>query len=523
MCRYATTTRIEGVKLLGRIVATSFAVGMTLILGAAAVGLYFWNTTSIDTTGQVTFDRPVQIPPLAESTVADDGTRVFDLTMQRGTSDLGHGPDTQTWGVNGDYLGPTLRAERGENVRVNVTNEVGEMSTLHWHGMHLPAAMDGGPHQTVEPGATWSPHWTIDQPAASLWYHPHLHGSTASHVYRGLAGMFLVDDQDGPVLPDEYGVDDIPVIVQDKKFNGNQLDEDGAVFANVGTLGDEILVNGTPGAFLDVTTERVRLRLLNASNARIYNFSFDTGLPFDLIGTDGGLLESPVTLRSLQLSPGERAEIVVEVPAGTRNVLRSTPPDLRADLWQTHFSGGDDSFDVLELRAAATLESNESVPDHLATLEDLGEPTVTRSFELTSTTEINGSKMDMNRIDEVVVAGTTELWEIDNVSGMVHNFHVHDVQFQVVEATGMPADHPTLTGRKDTVYVPPGTTVRLLMRFDGHTDPNIPYMYHCHLLRHEDDGMMGQFVVVGADEVEEVGVLPIHSAHHDHGGESHTG
>ncbi|HET8993198.1 MAG TPA: multicopper oxidase domain-containing protein [Rhodococcus sp. (in: high G+C Gram-positive bacteria)] len=525
MCTHWPTTRIEDVKLLGRIVATLFAIGATLILGAAGAGLYFWNTTTMDTTGQVDFDRPLKIPPLAQSTVSDDGTRVFDLAMQRGTSDLGHGPDTETWGVNGDYLGPTLRADRGENVRVNVTNDVGETSTLHWHGMHLPAAMDGGPHQTVEPGTTWSPHWTIDQPASTLWYHPHLHGSTASHVYRGLAGMFLVDEQDGPALPGEYGVDDIPVIVQDKKFDGNQLDEDGAIFANVGTLGDEILVNGTPGPFLDVTTERVRLRLLNASNARIYNFSFDTGLPFRLIGTDGGLLEAPVALRSLQLSPGERAEIVVEAPAGTRNVLRSTPPDLRADFWQTRFSGGDDSVDVLELRAAATLEANESVPDRLTTLEDLGEATVTRTFDLTSTTEINSREMDMTRIDEVVVAGTTELWEINNVSGMIHNFHIHDVQFQVVEATGMPADHPTLTGRKDTVYVPPGTTVRLLMRFDDHTDPNVPYMYHCHVLRHEDDGMMGQFVVVGAEEVDQVGVLPVHSAHGGagHSEEGHTG
>lgn len=275
-------------KLLGRIVATLFAIGATLILGAAGAGLYFWNTTTMDTTGQVAFDRPLKIPPLAQSTVSDDGTSVrpgYAAGYQRSRARSGHG----NLGRERRLPRSDLRADRGENVRVNVTNDVGETSTLHWHGMHLPAAMDGGPHQTVEPGTTWSPHWTIDQPASTLWYHPHLHGSTASHVYRGLAGMFLVDEQDGPALPGEYGVDDIPVIVQDKKFDGNQLDEDGAIFANVGTLGDEILVNGTPGPFfLDVTTERVRLRLLNASNARIYNFSFDTGLPFRLIGTDGG-------------------------------------------------------------------------------------------------------------------------------------------------------------------------------------------------------------------------------------------
>ncbi len=235
-------------KLLGRIVATLFAIGATLILGAAGAGLYFWNTTTMDTTGQVAFDRPLKIPPLAQSTVSDDGTSVrpgYAAGYQRSRARSGHG----NLGRERRLPRSDLRADRGENVRVNVTNDVGETSTLHWHGMHLPAAMDGGPHQTVEPGTTWSPHWTIDQPASTLWYHPHLHGSTASHVYRGLAGMFLVDEQDGPALPGEYGVDDIPVIVQDKKFDGNQLDEDGAIFANVGTLGDEILVNGTPGPF----------------------------------------------------------------------------------------------------------------------------------------------------------------------------------------------------------------------------------------------------------------------------------
>src|SRR5690606_4292539 len=217
------------------------------------------------------FDTALRIPPVESGTVDADGTRVFDLTMQRGTTDLGHGPDTRTWGVNGSYLGPTLRAVRGENVRVNVTNELDETSTMHWHGMHLPAAMDGGPHQPIEPGTTWSPYWTVDQPAATLWYHPHLHGSTAAHVYRGVAGMFLIDEPGTSPLPHDYGVDDIPLIVQDRKFEGDQLDDSNAIFADVGTLGDEILVNGTPRPFLDVGTETVRLRVLNASNARVYN------------------------------------------------------------------------------------------------------------------------------------------------------------------------------------------------------------------------------------------------------------
>lgn len=179
---------------------------------------YFNN--SIDTVGDVQFDRELQIPPLAESRV-ENGVRAFDLTMQHGESDLGRGSMTPTWGINGPHLAPTLRAMRGEQVRIDVTNNLQVASTLHWHGMHLPAEMDGGPHQMVAPGDTWSPDWLIDQPAATLWYHPHLHGESAEHVYRGLAGMFIIDDpeESALALPRNYGVDDIPLIVQDRKFH----------------------------------------------------------------------------------------------------------------------------------------------------------------------------------------------------------------------------------------------------------------------------------------------------------------
>ncbi|NLE82304.1 MAG: multicopper oxidase domain-containing protein, partial [Rhodococcus sp.] len=502
-----------------RLVGGIGAAILVVVLVVAGVVAYAYSSADVNTAGKVEFSHALQIPPIAESTVTPDGTRVFDLEMRQGIADLGHGPETETWGVNGDYLGPTIRMTRGEPVRMNVRNELGEASTLHWHGMHLPAAMDGGPHQMVEPDATWSPDWVVDQPAATLWYHPHLHGSTAEHVYRGLAGMMIVDDPAGAALPDRYGVDDIPLIVQDKTFDGDQLNLDPPIFSDTGILGDEILVNGTPAPYLDVTTERVRLRLLNASNARVYDFGFDTGLPFDLIGTDGGLIEAPQKLESIMLSPGERAEIVVEIPPGTDAVLRSTPPDLGADFMTERFAGGADTLDVLELRAAETLEPNTEIPHRLAEKKDLGEPERTRKFELNGSRSINGKEMDMSRIDEVVTLGTTEVWEVRNVSGEIHNFHVHDVQFQVLDT-----DNPALSGPKDTVYVPPGEAVRLLVRFTDYADPSFPYMYHCHMLLHEDQGMMGQFVIVDKGEKPDVRVQAAalyfeQKAHSNHGGQ----
>ncbi|HWU11418.1 MAG TPA: multicopper oxidase domain-containing protein, partial [Streptomyces sp.] len=227
---------------------TATAAGL-LVLGGAAC-----SAAPPEADVEVTFERPLAIPPLADSRVQADGTRVFQLTADEGTTEFLEGTETATWGFNGSYLGPTLRAERGERVAVEVTNDLDEPTTVHWHGMHLPAAMDGGPHQMIEPGDTWRPYWTIDQPAATLWYHPHPHGETEKHVYRGLAGMFLLDDGTDVAagLPHDYGVDDIPVIVQDKRFSEAgelTLDDSGN---EIGTLGGTVMANGTIGAVQEV-------------------------------------------------------------------------------------------------------------------------------------------------------------------------------------------------------------------------------------------------------------------------------
>ncbi|MGB7448412.1 MAG: multicopper oxidase domain-containing protein [Ornithinimicrobium sp.] len=474
-----------------------WVIGVTL--GGLAIGLGFfgwaawaWFTIAVDTTGQVDFDRRVAIPPLAQSRVVD-GERTFDLTAQTGTSNFGRG-DTPTWGINGDYLAPTLRATRGEQVRMRVRNDLPETTSMHWHGMHLPAEMDGGPHQPIAPGQTWKPSWTIDQSAATLWYHPHPHGATAAHIYRGIAGMFILDDpaEQALDLPAEYGVDDIPLIVQDKKFhNDGTLDEDQFMFQSAGVTGDTVLVNGTVDPYLNVSTEHVRLRLLNASNTRPYNFAFADNRDFAMIASDGGLLSEPVLMNHIQLSVAERAEIVVRMEPGERIVLRSGPSDSG-----NRMAGGADRLDIIELRAATSLTPSPDVPETLMTQPrlDPAEATEFRSFDLAGFS-INGQGMDMSRIDHTVTLGDTEIWEVTNVDGNSHNFHVHDVQFRVLEIDGRPPP-PHLAGQKDTIWIRPQETVRLIMRFTDYTSTSAPYMFHCHTLRHEDLGMMGQFLVV---------------------------
>ncbi len=483
-----------------RAALTVVAIASFVMAGFATYAAIAYMRALDDTTGELPFDTPLRVPPLHTGRVDADGVRVVDLELRTGTSQLLPGVETPTWGVNGGHLGPTVRARRGETVRMEVTNRLPETTTLHWHGMSLPAVADGGPHAPIRPGATWSPTWVIDQPAASLWYHPHPHGRTTEHVQRGVVGMFIVDDDvaDALDLPDTYGVDDVPVIVQDVRVDSDgTLDLGSPMFSSLGPLGDQLLVNGTHAPYFDVTTTIVRLRLLNASPGRIHDFGFDDDRSFDLIATDGGLLDAPYVLDRILLSPGERAEIVVAVAPGESTVLRSTPPRLGIGGFEARFSGLHDRFDVLELRAASELAASAPVPERLVEWDapDPGASVGTHVFALQGRSRINGRRMDMDRIDHVARVGTTEIWEVRNDSGTIHNIHVHEVQFRVLDIDGA-SPPPELRGPKDTVLLPPRSSARLVLRFGEHADPSTPYMVHCHILRHEDDGMMAQFTVV---------------------------
>ena len=466
-------------------------LSVLLIFGLAGCGSSDDIVTNV---GELEFENPLNIPELAEPTIESDGTKHFDLTMEQGATEFLPGKMTNTWGINGSYLGPTVRVSRGDQVSFDVENQLGEESTLHWHGMMLPPEMDGGPHQIIEAGETWSPHWTIDQPAATNWYHPHLHGKTGPHVYRGIAGMFIIEDEDSEKLPSDYGVDDIPLIVQDKLFtsDGQLSEEDEGAY---GLFGDEILMNGTHDPFLEVTSSQVRFRLLNGSNTRAYNFGFTDDRSFQLVANDAGLLNEPVTLDRFMLSPGERAEIVVQFEPGEETILRS-------------YKGGagieSGEFDLLKINAASELTESSPISGELSSVPpiEVPEDAKVRQFSLTAENDINGKKMNMNRIDEVVGAGTTEIWEIHNV-GPEHNFHIHAAAFRVLDVNGNePKEYER--GRKDTVFVPRGATVRVVVEFAEHTDTAYPLMYHCHLLKHEDDGMMGQFLLVEPGTESEV-------------------
>lgn len=458
--------------------------------------------------GAASARTPLPIPPLAESTLDADGTRVFTLTAQAGTSDMVAAGPTPTWGYNGPFAGPTLRAREGEKVRVEVHNELPEATTVHWHGMKLPAQADGGPHQPIEAGGTWQAEWTVEQPAATLWYHPHHHGTTEVQVYRGLGGLFYIDDAATSeaeatvsALPHDYGVDDIPVIVTDRSFGAD------GHFAEVqrtahGMLGDTLVVNGAVDAEFVAERPLTRLRLLNASAARSYSFMVEDA-PMWLVGTDNGLLPEPVEATTVTLTPGERAEVLVRLDASQETVLQSVPHSLGLMKSTARSSGCDDRFNVLALRAGSGMTEAEATggpdPELLAGLaaaipSPLETPDATREFAL-SHDQINGKSMNMARVDETVTVGARERWIITNEHHLPHNFHVHNARFTVVSVGGE-EPRETERGWKDTVYAPPRLPVVIDVEFGSSSDPAWPYMYHCHLLQHEDAGMMGQFVVV---------------------------
>lgn len=486
------------------------------LLGSTAAAFSLWIPTHA--LAGLAFDTPVAIQPIDNGTVVD-GVREYSLNLRSGTTEFFNGQQTKTMGINGSYLAPVLRMRAGETVKLNVKNDLAVPSTLHWHGLNVPAKADGGPHQVIAAGERWSPEFKIHEVASTMWYHSHLMHETALQVWAGLAGMIIIDDDvsDGLDLPSTYGVNDIPLVLQDRRFNryGSMPYEASMHDEMAGMSGNVPLINGTVLPYFNVSTNRLRLRLLNGANASIYNLAFSDSRSFVQIASDGGLLVAPVAMSELLLAPGERAEIIVEFSADDKVVLESVGLTNRSHGGQG--MGGrmmmaeqNPQFELIEFRANDALQTSSSIPETLAILPDVlaSNATHTREFLLEMPGmgplrmlglgggfTINGSSMDMQRVDEVVKIGDVEIWEITNAGPMIHPFHIHNTQFRIIDRDGQPPA-ANEAGLKDTVVVHPGEVVRLLVRFDNYTDPERPYMYHCHILEHEDAGMMGQFTVV---------------------------
>lgn len=468
-------------------------------------------------TANAQFYNSIVIPPTLTGTN-------FNLNIQNGTTQFWSGINTPTYGINGNILAPTLIVNKWDMDTFNVTNSLtgfGNSTTIHWHGLHLPAMDDGGPHQVIAQSTTWSPSFQILNSAGTFWYHPHGDNKTDLHVSKGIAGMIIVKDsiESALTLPRAYGVDDFPIIVQSKAFDIlNQI----AISTEEDTL---VVVNGTSHPYLNAPAQVIRLRLLNGSSMRTYNFGFTANHPFKMIASDGGLLDSAITLTRIRLSPGERAEILLDLQGeqGDTIFLNSFSSEMPNGIYGaatvTGMMGGNipdynlnplngADFGILQLNVVAQTGSPvTTMPTTLTTNTPWTAYSVSRNLQFAPDTmmsavgqvagpfNINGVHFDMNVINETVYLNTTEKWRITNQTGIAHPFHIHDVQFYVLNINGGAVPN-YLQGKKDVVLVMPNQYVEFITKFENFADDSIPYMYHCHLLHHEDDGMMGSFRVI---------------------------
>ena len=486
----------------------------------------------------------------------------LDITLRAAPSEvqLLPGPLTKVWTyqatvnsgdvaavqpIPGSYLGPIIRVRTGQKLRVTFENALpdpAQSSIIHWHGLHTPANVDGHTSAVVKPGERYVYEFTVNERAGTYWFHPHPHGTIGQQVIMGLAGLFLVSDEEEDAAGLPTGAYDIPVVIQDRTFD----DQNQFVYSPdpnsqmMGFLGERILVDGVPDLSLDLATRAYRLRLLNGSNSRIYKLAWDTGTPLTVIGSDGGLLEAPVTRQFVMLAPGERIELwadLRDVPVGTTLALVSQAFEGAEGVGAAGGMAGMDhsgmggtgngnapalgsALDILRVHVATQEAETLTLPTTLSRIERFRlEDAVNRdnprpvALSLRGMEwRINGRTYEMDAVapEEIVRLNTLELWEIINETnpgemmdplGMAHPIHIHGGQFQVVGREVLPElragwegvkDGYVDEGWKDTVLVMPGERVRLLMAFRDYPGT---YVYHCHNIEHEDAGMMRNYRV----------------------------
>jgi FtsP/CotA-like multicopper oxidase with cupredoxin domain len=445
-------------------------------------------------------------------------TRVWRFAGQ-----LLKGPPDTLQELPQSYLGPVIRLRRGQKVRIRFANRLGEDSIVHWHGLDVPEAADGHPNKAIASGRDYVYEFEVTNRAGTYWYHTHPHMRTGAQVYRGLAGLLLVRDDEEEALGLPSGATELLCVLQDRRFDArNQLVFHGGGMMEMmnGFLGDRVLVNGRPQPATTVDAAWHRVRLLNGSNARIYKLAWSREIPMTLIGGDGGLLERPASQDVLTLAPGQRADLLLDltgVAAGTEIHLDSLP-FAEADaggVGMMGMMGGGSAVPngaplrVMTLRTGSRKGPAFRVPERLSTYDrtwSLAVNAPTRRVPLVFQRMawlIGGRTFDMEGVaaDETMAAGSTHLWEFTNVGNRMgmqaaHPIHLHGRQFRVVHRAGAVTN--TLRagiaddGWRDTVLVLPGETVRIQVTFTRH--PGL-YLYHCHILEHEDMGMMRNFRV----------------------------
>ena len=419
--------------------------------------------------------NPLNIPPAA---FPSPGT--YLLAAAPATVDLGGGKTSSVLAYNGYFPGPTFRANTGNSASVQLINGLAQETTVHWHGMVVPPLADGHPRNAVAPSGNYLYEFRIAQRACLNWYHPHPHMLTGEQVCLGLAGAFIVNDNEEAALGLPSGAYEIPLIVRDAT-----LDRTGNLNykpKTTGFFGQIPLVNGTRDPKLVVDSAVYRFRVLNGANARLFKFALSNGRQFTLIGNDGGLLTAASQLGQIEIGPGERLDLLVDF-RGLSNGTKVMLQDLNA------------GWNLLEFNVTRQVSDGRIMPTTLSSISALSGPvTPTRIFSFDGMSKINGKSYDLNRIDFRVPFGQTERWRFITNGNAPHPVHVHGASFQVQSRSGgRGVVFPWERGWKDTVLLQDGESVEVLIRFEGYKGL---YLLHCHQLEHEDMGMMSNFEVI---------------------------
>jgi spore coat protein A len=440
------------------------------------------------------FEAELPIIPLLQPSSADSDADRYDVLVRPARAGIIPGTTTGIWGYNGIFPGPVVHARRGRRVVMRLRNELSVPVVNHLHGGRTPPESDGYPMDFVMPGDAREYTYPNDQRAATLWYHDHRMDFTGPQVWRGLAGLYIVHDDEEKQLPLPTGQREIALAICDRSFDSagelqypSLQDQPGVSHEyRGGVLGDVILVNGAPWPRLNVANVKYRLRLLNASNARRYELAFEPALPLVQIGGDGGLLAAPVTHRTLRIAPAERFDVIVDFSrfsVGAKVTLMN------------HAAEGPAS-QVMLFDITSAERDDTAIPAKLSALPppNPAEAILTRTFDFsykrsTGTWTINGQPFDPDRMDARPHLDTTEIWQLR--TDFSHPLHLHLVHFQVLSHSGRPGQWDA--GFKDTIDLAPGEVANILVKFSGYRGR---YVFHCHNLEHEDMAMMANFEVV---------------------------
>jgi len=544
-----TTTNLQRRKLL-KYTAIGIAGALTYPSWAQTGGFTRVNTASADFLPDVEIELTMK--PAEVAILNGEKTRVWKIIGK-----VISGPSGVLDNNDGTYLAPTLSFKKGQKVRLILNNNLPAQSILHWHGLHVPANMDGNPMYAINQGETYIYEFEILNRAGTYFYHSHAHGVTARQVYSGLAGLLIVSDDQEQALNLPSGEQDVPLVLQDRSFDGqNQLVYSAHMMQRMqGFLGDRILVNGRPDFVLPVATRAYRLRLVNGSNSRIYKLAWDDGTPITVIGVDGGLLAAPEQHPYVMLAPGERVDAWMDFSGralGTELTLRSLQFDaaghggmgMMGGMGGGMMGGGrhrgmmgggmggmmggmmsvstlpsGSDYPIAKIRIAKKEQGEHSLPKTLTPISALqvknaanaGNPkTIALSMEHMSAL-LNGRsyKMDDVQPDEVIPVNSLQLIEFDNGFGggmhgmmnMPHPMHMHGEQFQIVKREM----NSRSSENYDTVaagFVNSGWKDTVLVMpgekvtvLKPFNDFKGLFMYHCHNLEHEDLGMMRDFLI----------------------------